>query len=87
MKSNFEMNNSGSDEKEKFQKDQNEKLIHSLKAKIKKVNVETKKLSIAYSEEIKQKNESQQLLQKCIEDLKFEINKKQKDINNFRLKY
>ena len=77
------MNNSGSDEKEKFQKDQNEKLIHSLKAKIKKVNVETKKLSIAYSEEIKQKNESQQLLQKCIEDLKFEINKKQKDINNF----
>ena len=83
MKSNFEMNNSGSDEKEKFQKDQNEKLIHSLKAKIKKVNVETKKLSIAYSEEIKQKNESQQLLQKCIEDLKFEINKKQKDINNF----
>ena len=83
MKSNFEMNNSGSDEKEKFQKDQNEKLIYSLKAKIKKVNVETKKLSIAYSEEIKQKNESQQLLQKCIEDLKFEINKKQKDINNF----
>ena len=47
------------------------------------MNVETKKLSIAYSEEIKQKNESQQLLQKCIEDLKFEINKKQKDINNF----
>ena len=85
MKSNFEMNNSGSDEKEKFQKDQNEKLIHSLKAKIKKVNVETKILSIAY-EEIKKKNESQQLLQKCIEDLKFEINKKQKDINNFRLK-
>ena len=83
MKSNFEMNNSGSDEKEKFQKDQNKQLIYSLKAKIKKVNVEIKKHSIAYNEEIKQKNESLQALQKCIEDLKFEINKKQKDINNF----
>lgn len=44
---------------------------------------ESKKINLINSEEIKQRNESQQLLQKCIEDLKFDINKAQKDINNF----
>ena len=87
MKSKIEINsNNLNNDYNKLQKDQNEKIINSLKHKIKSIKTETKKTGFAHSEEIKQKNESQQLLQKCIEDLKFDINKIQKDINNFSKK-
>ena len=68
---------------DKVNKENTEKLIELLKMKIKNVKTESNKLNLINSEEIKQRNESQQLLQKCIEDLKFDINKTQKDINNF----
>jgi len=55
-----------------------------LKDNIFEVKKEVKQYNLIYSDEIKQLNESQQLLQKCIEDLKFDINKIQKEINNFR---
>jgi hypothetical protein len=58
-------------------------IINQLKQSIKNVKNEYKNLSNVYVDEIKQKNEAQQLLQKCIEDLKFEISKTMKDISNY----
>jgi hypothetical protein len=60
-----------------------ELIIQTLKENIKSVKNEYKYLHSNYIEEIRQRNEAQQLLQKCIEDVKFEINKIAKDISNF----
>ncbi len=87
FKNRIDNNNSSSNnfEDDKVNKENTEKLIELLKMKIKNVKTESNKLNLINSEEIKQRNESQQLLQKCIEDLKFDINKAQKDINNFSI--
>jgi hypothetical protein len=58
-------------------------LITALKENIKEAKREYKSLNFNYLEEIKQRNEAQQLLQKCIEDLKLEITRTSKDISNF----
>lgn len=59
-----------------------ETIILALKQLIKETNKEYSTLNKNYSKLVKDKNESQQLLQKCIEDVKFDINKCNKDIFN-----
>lgn len=58
-------------------------LIEVLRENIKQVKTEYKILHKNHIEELRQRNEAQQLIQKCIEDLKLEITKTVKDINNF----
>lgn len=60
-----------------------ESVINSLKENIKEVKNEYVTLHKNYIEDIRQRNEAQQLIQKCIEDLKIEISKTQKDITSF----
>jgi hypothetical protein len=74
------MHNS-SDYEEKFPSPEN--VIAALKVNIKEVKNEYLTLHTNYIEEIKQRNEAQQLILKCIEDVKMDIAITSKDINNF----
>jgi len=75
----------GVDKHELFNEDDfdPEDIINALQMSIKETKKEYNSLHINYIEDIKQKNEAQQLLQKCIEDLKFDITKSEKDISNY----
>jgi hypothetical protein len=64
-----------------------EDVIKLLKENIKNVRSEYKNLQTNYIEEQKKRNEAQQLMQKCIEDVNLEIKKSMKDISNFTKLY
>lgn len=57
--------------------------IKSIKNNIKQVENKNKTLKKEYLKEFQMKNEAQQLMQKCIEDLKFDFVKVTKDISLF----
>jgi hypothetical protein len=56
-------------------------LITSLQENIKEIKSEYNSVHSNYIDEIKQRNEAQQLIQKCIEDLKIEISKVSKELS------
>ncbi len=58
-------------------------LVKTLKYAINDTNKQYKLLRKEFIDEVKKKSEAQQLLQKCIEDLKLEISLTTKDIQNF----
>ena len=58
-------------------------LVTTLKHAIKDTKKQFKLMQIEHVEEIKKKTEAQQLLQKCIEDIKLEITNSTKDLLNF----
>lgn len=58
-----------------------EEVIDVIKKEISDLESENKQLNKDYVKEIVMKNEAQQLMQKCIEDLKFELVKVNKDIS------
>lgn len=58
-----------------------EEIIDVIKKEISDLEAENKQLNKEYIQEIVMKNEAQQLMQKCIEDLKFELVKVNKDIS------
>ena len=58
-----------------------EHIIYTLKENIKSIKREYKNLHQNYALNISQTNEAQQLLQKCIEDVKFDIVKVNTDIS------
>ena len=63
-----------------------ESIINSLKDNIKSIKREYKNLHQDYALNISQTNEAQQLLQKCIEDVKFDICKVNTDVSNIQKK-
>lgn len=58
-------------------------LINTLKVAITETKRQYKALRKEYIDEVRKKTEAQQLLQKCIEDLKLEISLSSKDLQNF----
>lgn len=64
-----------------------EVLVNTLKDAISETNKQYKILRREFIDEIKKKTESQQLLQKCIEDLKLEISLSSKDLQSFSTKF
>jgi hypothetical protein len=60
-----------------------EEVISTLKRSIEDSKIKYNNLNSNYLQEVKKKNEAQQLLQKCIEDIKYEISKVNKDIAMF----
>jgi len=64
-----------------------EVLVNTLKDAIDDTNKQYKILRREFIDEIKKKSESQQLLQKCIEDLKLEISLSSKDLQCFSKKF
>jgi chromosome segregation ATPase len=60
-----------------------DEIINTLNKSIEDTKIKYNNLNSNYLQEIKRKNEAQQLLQKCIEDLKYEISKVTRDIAMF----
>jgi len=58
-----------------------EKIIHRLKENIAVSQKELRSIHHNYTENMYQRNEAQQVLQRCIQDVKFDINKIIKDIS------
>lgn len=61
-------------------KDNPEQMIPVIKKELENIQNENKKIKKQYIKEFQQKNEAQQLMQKCIEDLKFDLVKVTKEI-------
>jgi superfamily II helicase len=61
-------------------------IIETLKENIKSIKKENKIMHQNFTENISQRNEAQQLIQKCIADIKFDINKVNTDVSNLQKK-